>query len=144
MFQRILIAYDGGPESQSALREGANLARALGADVVILGLCILDPSILIAEASAPSGLPERMAEEFREDLEAEAAGLRESGLAAQVHCTESDTAETICAATRETKSDLLVVGHRHRSALRNLFDTSTERSILEHLPCSLLVIGQDK
>lgn len=141
MFERILIACDGRPESEPALREGVALARALKAEVVIFGICTIDPAILIAEANAPSDLPARIAEEFRDDLEAEAARLRAAGMAVQVHCTESQTAETICAAAEEAKADLVVIGHRHKSALRNLFDPSKEHSILERMPCSLLVVG---
>jgi nucleotide-binding universal stress UspA family protein len=141
LFQRILIACDGRPDSESALREGVALAAALKAEVVLFGICTIEPAILIAEANAPSDLPARIAEEFRDDLESEAARLREAGLAVQVHCTESEAAETICAAAQETKADLVVIGHRHKSALRNLFDTSTKHSILDRIPCSLLVIG---
>jgi nucleotide-binding universal stress UspA family protein len=141
VFRRILIAYDGQPESESAFREGVGLATALKAEVVLFGVFTIDPAILIAEANAPCDLPARIAEEFRGDLEAEAAGLREAGLAVQVHCTESEAAETICAAAAETKADLVVIGHRQKSALRNLFNPATEHSILDRMPCSLLVVG---
>jgi nucleotide-binding universal stress UspA family protein len=141
MFQRILIACDSRPESEAALREGVGLARALKAEVVIFGICIIDAAILIAEANAPSDLPARIAEEFRGDLEAEATGLREAGMVVQVHCTESERAETICAAAEETKADLVVIGHRHKSALQNLYDPSKEHSILNRMPCSVLVVG---
>ena len=73
MFERIMIACDPRPESEKALREGVRLAAALKSEIVLFGICLLDPAILIAEANAPSDLPARMIEEFRGDLEDEAA-----------------------------------------------------------------------
>lgn len=144
MYAQILIAYDGRPESEAALRQGLGLAEALKADVVIVGIHAIDPAILIAEASAPSDLPARMAQEFREDLEAEAAAHRAKGLAVKVVCSEGDEADaatTICATAADAKADLIVIGHRHKKALSKLFEHSTEGSILERLSCNLLVVG---
>ena len=141
MFQRIMIACDSRPESERALREGVRLAAALKSELVLFGICTLDPAILIAEANAPSDLPARIAEEFREDMESEAGQLRQQGFTVQVHCTDSDEAETICAAAAETKADLLVIAHRHKSALQKLVDPARDYSILDHMNCHLLVIG---
>jgi nucleotide-binding universal stress UspA family protein len=141
MFRRLMIACDSRPESEAVLREGVALAAALNAEVILFGICIFDPAILIAEANAPSDLPARIAQEFRDDLESEGARLRESGLTVQVHCTDSEAAETLCAAAEETRADLVVIGHRHKPALRHLFDPATEHSILDRLSCSLLVIA---
>jgi nucleotide-binding universal stress UspA family protein len=141
MFQRIMIACDSRPESERALREGVRLAAALKAELVLFGICTADPAILIAEANAPTDLPARMAEEFREDMENEAVQLRQQGFTVQVHCTDSDEAETICAAATETRADLLVIAHRHKSALQKLVDPARDYSILDHMSCHLLVIG---
>ncbi|HEX3064423.1 MAG TPA: universal stress protein [Candidatus Polarisedimenticolia bacterium] len=141
MFERIMIACDPRPESERALREGVRLAAALKSEIVLFGICTLDPAILIAEANAPSDLPARMIEEFRGDLEDEAAQLREQGFAVQVHCTESEEAEAITTAATETKSDLLVIAHRHKTALQKLVDPARDYSILDHMRCHLLVIG---
>jgi|ERR1051326_963165 nucleotide-binding universal stress UspA family protein len=141
MFQRIMIACDGRPESEAALREGVGLATALKAEIVLFGICTIDPAILIAEANAPCDLPARIAEEFREDLESEAGRLRDAGMAVQVHCTESAAAETICAAAEESRADLIVIAHRHKSALHNLIDPARDHSILDRMRCSLLVVG---
>ena len=136
-----MIACDGRPESEAAMREGVGLATALNAEVVLFGICIIDPAIMIAEATAPCDLPARIAEEFRSDLESEASRLRETGMVVQVHCTESESAETICAAAEETKADLVVIGHRHKSALQKLIDPARDHSILDRMRCSLLVVG---
>lgn len=144
MYSRILIAYNGRPESEAALRQGLALAEALKSEVVIIAIHALDPRILIAEASAPSDLPARMAEEFRQDLEATAAEHRAKGLAVSVvvgEGDESDTAAAICSAAAEAKVELIVIGHRHKKALSKLFEHSTEGSILERLSCNLLVVG---
>ena len=142
MFQRIMIACDTRPESARALRQGVRLAQALKSELVLFGICTVDPAYLIAEANMATDLPARMIEEFRGDLEDEAAQLREQGFVVQVHCTESDEAETIIAAANETQADLLVIAHRHKSALQKLVDPARDYSILDHMRCHLLVIGE--
>ncbi len=72
MYTRILIAYDGKAESEPVLREGVELAGALNATVILIGVVTNDTRVMIAEAMAPMGLPDRFAEEFRDVLEAEA------------------------------------------------------------------------
>jgi nucleotide-binding universal stress UspA family protein len=142
MFERIMIACDTRPESERALREGVRLAEALKSELVLFGICTVDPAYIIAEANAPTDLPARMIKEFRDDLEKEAVALREQGFTVQVHCTESDEADTIIAAAAETRADLLVIAHRHKSALQKLVDPARDYSILDHMRCHLLVIGE--
>jgi nucleotide-binding universal stress UspA family protein len=59
-----------------------------------------------------------------------------------VHCTESEEAEAITTAANETKADLLVIAHRHKTALQKLVDPARDYSILDHMRCHLLVIGE--
>jgi nucleotide-binding universal stress UspA family protein len=141
MYSRILIAYDAKPESEPVLRQGVALAAALNARLILVGVVTQDTRILIAEAMAPMGLPDRFAEEFRGALESEAEAIRQSGVEVEVHCAKGQPSEAICVAARETNADLMVIGHHERAGLQHYFDQSTGRSIFDQMPCNLLVVS---
>ena len=144
MYSRILIAYDAKPETEPVLREGVALAGALGARVILVGVVMPDTRVLIAEAVAPMGLPDRFADEFRDALEAEAEAIRATGVEVEVHCAHGEPADAICFAAREAKADLMVIGRHERAGLQHYFDQSTGRSIFDHMPCNLLVVGTEE
>jgi nucleotide-binding universal stress UspA family protein len=143
MYSRILIAYDAKPESEPVLRQGAALAAALKARVILVGAVTQASSVLIAEAMAPMGLPDRFADEFREALEAEAEAIRQTGVEVEVHCGEGEPAEVICDTAQATEADLMVIGHHERTGLHHLFNQSTGRSIFDQMPCCLLVVSTE-
>ncbi len=143
MYSRILIAYDARPESAPVLRQGAELAAALKARVILVGAVTQDSSVLIAEAMAPMGLPDRFADEFREALEAEAEAIRGTGVEVEVHCGQGEPAEVICDAAHATEADLMVIGHHEHVGLHHLFNQSTGRSIFDQMPCCLLVVNTE-
>jgi nucleotide-binding universal stress UspA family protein len=144
MYTRILIAYDGRAESEPVLRQGVGLAAALNARVVLVGVITNDTRVMIAEAMAPMGLPDRFAEEFRDVLEAEAEAIRQAGVEVEVHCAQGEPAPAICHAARETSADLVVIGHHARAGLQHYFDQSTGHSIVDQMPCNLLVVGTEQ
>jgi nucleotide-binding universal stress UspA family protein len=141
MYTRILIAYDGKPESEPVLRQGVALASVFNARVILVGVVTQDTRILIAEAMAPMGLSDRFAEEFRDALESEAEAIRQSGVEVEVHCAKGEPSEAICFTAHETQADLMVIGHHERAGLQHYFDQSTGRSIFDQMPCNLLVVG---
>jgi len=103
MYTRILIAYDGKAESEPVLRQGVGLAASLNARVILVGVVTTDTRVMIAEAMAPMGLPDRFADEFRDALEAEAAAIRTAGVEVEVHCAQGEPAPAICHAAHETR-----------------------------------------
>jgi nucleotide-binding universal stress UspA family protein len=144
MYSRILIAYDAKEESEPVLRHGVELAASMNALVILMGVVMSDTRVMIAEAMAPMGLPDRFADEFRDALEAEAEAIRQAGIEVEVHCAQGDPARAICHAARETNADLVVLGRHERVGLQHYFDQSAGHSIFDHMPCNLLVICTDR
>ena len=52
---------------------------------------------------------------------------------------EGDPAAEIVAHAREIKADLVVLGHSDRGRLSRWFAGSTANTLLQYLPCSLLI-----
>ena len=79
MCRSIVLAYDGSRESQLALREGAILARRLGADVQLLSVVNEGSGVMIAESVYP-GSVQAMEQTYRDILDEDAERLRAPGL----------------------------------------------------------------
>jgi len=95
--------------------------------------------VTLAEAAAPSDLPEREAEEVRRVLMEGAEELRGAGLAVETRLATGNPAEEIGRMAHEVAADLIVVRHREQSALARWWHGSVGASLLAHAPCSLLV-----
>ena len=80
MYRRIVLAYDGTRAGREALRQGTDLAILCKAQVYLLAVVAPELGIALAEAAAPSDLPEREREEVRRVLMEGAEELRRAGL----------------------------------------------------------------
>ena len=115
MYKRILLAYDGSVEGRTALREGALLARQCGAEVFLLSV-LVDPATLIVPEVALAGASLQMEDDFTEILNEGVARLRKLGFDPTAKLVRGQPAEEIGNFARQIGADLIVVGHRRRSA----------------------------
>ncbi|MGD9601805.1 MAG: universal stress protein [Gammaproteobacteria bacterium] len=139
MYRKILMAYDGTRPGRAALRQGADLAILCKARVYLLAVVASELGITLAEAAAPSDLPEREREEVRRVLTEGAEELRNAGLSVETRLGAGNPAEEIGRVAREVGADLIVVGHREQTALARWWSGSVGLSLLAHAPCSVLV-----
>lgn len=142
MYRKILLAYDGSVEGRRALREGAMLARLAGAEVVLLAVIDLSTGVMMAEGAGP-GAAERQREAYEAVLAEGAERLAALGLSPAALLEFGDPASEIIAAARRSGADLIVVGHRVQGAFARWWGGSVGSSLMENLPCSLLVAHED-
>ncbi|MGB6134695.1 MAG: universal stress protein [Acidobacteriaceae bacterium] len=143
MFNRILIAYDGSPESKKALDTGIELAAALHSSATLVSVVEPLPGYLnIASTVAPT-LPAELAAEHREHLEAMQSEVKQQAAAhgVEVHTMVAEGSETgeILRAARSTHADLLVVGLRRHARLVEW--AGTVRRIANETPCPILAVS---
>jgi nucleotide-binding universal stress UspA family protein len=135
--KKILIGYDATPEAERALDRTAELAKAFGADVVVLS---------VARALAPAGRgvgpvdPVDMPEEHDAQAAQAAGKLAELGVAAERVTALGQPARTIVEVAGERGVDLVVVGSRDLNALERLFEGSVSGSVAHHAPCDVLIV----
>ncbi len=139
MYRTILLAYDGSRQGHEALHQGAELALLCQARVCLLAVVAHELGVALAEAAAPSDVPEREYQEVRRVLTEGAEELRRAGLSVETRVAAGNPAEEIGRMAREVGADLIVVGHREQSALARWWRGSVGASLLAHAPCSLLV-----
>ena len=138
MFRNILLCYDGSTEGRNALREGAELALALKADVQLLAIVREHPPPVVPEGFTDTWF--RAADAKAQTVLDEGVGwLRERGLTAQGRIVSGSVVDEITRAVHCLKPDLIVVAHRNRSRLARWWSDSEDATLLERLPCSILV-----
>ena len=141
MYQRIVLAYDGSHEGRSALREGAVLAKQLGAQIFLLSVVAENAGMRMGDAAYPDGV-QQTRQTYKDLFDEAIAGLRAKGMNPQGRIVEGEPAPTIAAYAKEVGADLVVVGHRRQSLLERWWSGNGRAYLVDHLNCSLLIARQ--
>jgi nucleotide-binding universal stress UspA family protein len=141
-----MIAVDGSESSEHALEALLRLPLSSHAEFRVAHIAPVprpDPTERIP------GVDLQMAiEEYDRECHVEDGGdvvrhaverLRAAGRATNTDVRRGSPAESLIAAAREWRADLLVVGSENPSVLGRLFLGSVSHRVLSHAPCSVLV-----
>jgi nucleotide-binding universal stress UspA family protein len=146
--ERILFAWDGS----SCATRAADLLRTwpIFAGSKVRVVSVADVEIPWWTGFPEAGSPEMMpmyveaADASRKQLDEIAremtAQLQASGFTAVADRREGDAATEILAAATASKADLIIMGTHGRTGLRRLVLGSVARNVLQHAPCSVLVV----
>jgi nucleotide-binding universal stress UspA family protein len=133
-FRKILVGYDGSQESEKAFQVGLSIANTLGSRLEILS---------VIQPGEPAASPHDGLERARQHYE---LALRKIVEAANGHGDNVETsivvghpADEIIERAEQSRSDLVVVGHRGTSPFKNLEMGSVSEHVLAHAPCPVLV-----
>ena len=148
MYQRILVAYNGTPESRVALEECLKLAPEASADVHLLAVVSPPPYLLVGEfaAAAVLSVEEGLAAErdkMAAELEKGAALLRAGGLNVTSHLEVGEPVSVIEELAADLQVELVIVGHSRAKPLAlRWWRGTTDTLLVEKLRCSLLVASE--
>jgi nucleotide-binding universal stress UspA family protein len=148
MYKNILVAYNGSPESQLALRECQRIGLAPTAKVHLLAVVSPPPYLLVGEfaAAAVLSVEEGLAterEKMAKELESGAAMLSAGGLTVTPHLEVGEPVSVIEELANDLKVDLVIVGHSRQKPLAlRWWRGSTDTLLVEKLRCSLLVASE--
>ncbi|MEK8090844.1 universal stress protein [Thermithiobacillus plumbiphilus] len=140
MYQHLLLSYDGSREGRAALRRGAEMAIACGAETHLLAVMQPLSGLALADGILPQDIFQIEEREAREILEEGVHWLQERGLQATGHLAVGEPAERILFTARELGIDLIVVGHRNQSRLARWWRGSVGATLLDEAPCSILIV----
>lgn len=158
MFHKILVAIDTSTSSRKVFEEGLALAKAVGANLMLLH--VLSPeeegSPNISLLSSPDyymglgmsseiiAMQQKQWEEFvnrgLEMLRALAGEATAAGVRAEFSQNPGSPGRTICEFARNGGFDLIVIGRRGRSGLGELFLGSVSSYVMHHASCSVLTV----
>jgi nucleotide-binding universal stress UspA family protein len=136
MYKRILLASDETRESMVTLREGALIARALGAEAFLLIVEVATAGQRIADGVYPAPRDSRPALEL---LELGLTRLRRLGVASRGEVVFGEPAAAITACAQAFQADLIVVGHRRRSLMERWWSGASGAYLVDTVACSVLV-----
>ena len=152
-FTRILVATDGSEACEVAIVDATNLARHLGAHLLVLSVArgpatssasiggVIDPFGAAQEAAVALAEQQRDAarKEATRIADEAAARARSAGADAEAIVWEGAANEAIIAAADEEKVDLIVVGSHGRDAVGRLLLGSVSDYVVRHSERPVLV-----
>jgi nucleotide-binding universal stress UspA family protein len=150
MYQTILVAYNGTPESRVALQECIRLAPDKSSTIHLLVVVSPPPYLLVGEFAAAAvlsveeGLTEEK-EKMAKELSDGAALLEAAGLHVEQHLEVGEPVSVIEEMATLWKADLVIVGHaRQKPIALRWWRGSTDTLLVEKLRCSLLVASEPR
>lgn len=141
MFRKIVVAYDGSPESHRSLVSAIRLAKSLDAELHTVTVIADLPAYTAFADAADSSVPRMLEQDrrqFYQNLQEKARDLFASyGIGFQGHLIEGKPVEAIVEFLRRQKADLLVLGlHQRELHIARLWSTVYE--LAQDAPCSVL------
>jgi nucleotide-binding universal stress UspA family protein len=142
MYQRILLAYDGTAAGQQALLDCKEIAQWSRAEMHLIAVMpspvssvaiegwVYDPEVAAAERA-----------QYQQVLDQGVQRLSEAGLSARGVLATGHSVDEIVRHARQVKVDLIVVGHKHLDSwAQRWWRGSVSQALIEHAPCSVLVV----
>lgn len=148
MYSRILVAYNGTPESRLALQECIRLAPGPSAQIHLLAVVTPTPIVLAGEfvAAVPT-IDEELAEKeaMIQVLEAGRKLLAEAGLSVSTHLELGEPVNVIADLVNRLAIELVIVGHsRHKPFAMRWWRGSMDAVLVDKVRCSVLVAAEPK
>jgi nucleotide-binding universal stress UspA family protein len=142
MYRKILVAFDGSPESRLAVDECAHLMPISGREIHMV--CVVhDPSpYLLAGEFVPEPALAADRSRMEADLKEAAARLTERGFNVSTYLEDGEPVEVISKLVARLGIDLLIVGHRRSKKFAfRWWRGSVDSMLIERVRCSILIAG---
>ena len=138
----LIVATDLGQTSKSAVAYGVQLARDLGAEVLLVHawqpgqLTVMDATIML-----PADRVAEHANDLRRQLDAVADGLRASGATVSARLLDGPLAEVIADLVADTKAEMVVVGTSLPSLVTRILGSNAQ-AVIRAVRCPVLVVHE--
>ena len=144
MFNKILVPLDGSAQAENALRPGLTLAKAAGAELLLLRVPVYKEAPSKAAAVFDFLRPELTKEETRLQAERYLKSTLQmqmgGGVAISLLTTGDNAAETIVDTAVAEQIDLIVMSTHGRTGLKRWFFGSVTEKVVRAAPCPLLIV----
>ncbi|MFC5472562.1 universal stress protein [Paraherbaspirillum soli] len=139
MYQKILVAYDGTPESQSALHECIRINPPPSTEIHLLAVVQLSPYGM-AGGYAPEIECAAKSQMMEQELERGRALIAAAGLNVAPHLQVGEPVEVIGALADALGIELIIVGHSRRKSLAmRWWRGSMDAVLIERVKASILI-----
>ena len=139
MFRKMLVANNGAPGGERALKSALELAKRLEIDLTMI--CVEELPRLAASVDEVAE-SKTLADHVYDKVVTSAKALaRSHGVSFEAHVVAGRPVPSVIRFVKEHGYDLLVVGHMGHSALYNRIVRGATVRLVEHAPCKVLVIN---
>jgi len=143
MFSRILVAVDGSPFSEKALKTAVDIAKNYRAKLIILHVVLrrfyaVTPSE--AGVLATTVFVKEMEAEGKEIIAKADSYAKSQGVEYECKLVQGVPAEEIVKAAESDKADLLVMGSRGLTEVRAFLLGSVSDKVSHHAKCQTLIV----
>lgn len=140
MYRKILVAYNGTPESRSALDELVRFAPDPSAEVHLAGVVHYPSAYLLAGEYVPEVALADERDHMEVDLKDAHALLAGKGLNVIDHLVVGEPGDVLAKLVTELGIELLILGHpRTRSFALRWWRGSVDAVLIERVRCSILI-----
>lgn len=140
--RKIVVGLDGSIGSARGLAWAIEMARALGAEIVVVHVFQLIPPI--SAVSVPIPLTDEWRQRLREEFENEwCRALKNAGVPYRTVLQMGSPAETLINVARREHADLLVTGTRGVGGFKELMLGSVSHQLVLHATVPVVVIPAD-
>lgn len=142
MYKKILMAYDGSQAGQRALLDCHEIAQWAQASISLVAVTPLSVQMVSMEGGFyDQSLADMEKEKYAAILADGLQRLSAAGFQATGDLLLGDTVDEIVRHAGKINADLIVVGHHHlKSWAARWWRGSVSKSLIEHAPCSVLVV----
>lgn len=142
MYKRILLAYDGSETGQKALLDCREVASWTKSELFLVAVMPPPAAFIGGEGGIYDAEREKEEEQaYREILADGLKRLSDAGHSSKGEVLVGDAVDEISTHAKEIGADLIVVGHKHLEGwARRWWRGSVSKSLIEHAPCSVLVV----
>jgi nucleotide-binding universal stress UspA family protein len=140
MFKRVLLCHDGTNYGRRALKQGAELAITLGAEVHVL-IVIRDQALRAAISAGALGHASIVKDDasYEQMLAESIERLKARGVRAFGHLAYGSVVERIASVAKSLATDLIVVGQYPNSGRRRWWSGPEHATLAESVDCAVLI-----
>jgi len=145
MYGSIVVGTDGSDTAKEAVRQAAELAKAVGARVLLVSAYEPVPESRLRQERTDVPTDVSWMVNPREDvqgvLDEEAEWIKKDGVAdVATYAREGDPADAILDVAEETEADLIVVGNKGMTGARRFLLGSVPNKVSHHAPCNVMIV----
>lgn len=158
MFNKILVAIDGSTTSRKVFEAGLSLAKTKGASLMLLHVLLWEekdyPNPFIYYGIEYDLVNRPLVEAYEEQwqkykqqgvelLHSLAEEAAKAGIMTEFKETKGYPGRNICDLAQTWSADLILVGSRGLTGLKEMFLGSISNYVTHHAPCSVLIVRED-
>ena len=143
MFKKLLVAYDGSPDSGKALDTAIELSLKFGSEVHVLSIIEQLPRYAATVGEVKEALAE-ITKHMEKELTLACDDARQQGVELNCKILPGHEVEAILAYAKKGEFDGLLLGRKGHSALLRSQSGSTALRVATHAPCTVILTHLEK